>query len=213
LNISKIKFTKAYKYPSDLLDLYIIDNFLDDYMCQNIIQLIKKNNQSSNITNDDEPDKYYRTSNTSHLDITNPIVKQLDKNICNYIGISNDRSEQTQGQYYKIGNEFKKHTDWFDPTNYKEWYTYGEDMGQRTWTFMIYLNDVPKGGSTYFHEIDFNIHPIKGRAVVWNNIYPDGNVNKNTLHSGQPVLEGEKYIITKWFRSRGKLNTPFLLLE
>jgi hypothetical protein len=36
--------------------------------------------------------------------------------------------------------------------------------------------------------------------VIWNNMMPDGTPNYDTLHEGMRVLEGTKYIVTKWFR-------------
>ena len=65
---------------------------------------------------------------------------------------------------------------------------------------MIYLNDVEEGGTTYFKYLDINIKPKKGMAVIWNNLNKDGSINPNTEHCGSPVIKGEKYIITKWFR-------------
>jgi prolyl 4-hydroxylase len=42
--------------------------------------------------------------------------------------------------------------------------------------------------------------PKIGQALVWNNLLNEGGVNPNTFHAGLPVLEGSKYVITKWFR-------------
>jgi prolyl 4-hydroxylase len=75
--------------------------------------------------------------------------------------------------------------------------------GQRTWTFMVYLNEGMKGGGTKFFAIHRVFTPKKGTAVVWNNLYPDGSPNHDTLHSGLPVEAGHKIVITKWFRERG----------
>ena len=45
-------------------------------------------------------------------------------------------------------------------------------MGQRTWTTMIYLNDVEKGGETYFKHLKLKIKPEKGLLIAWNNLFP-----------------------------------------
>jgi len=37
---------------------------------------------------------------------------------------------------------------------------------------------------------------------VWNNADEDGLPNLRTLHAGNPVTRGVKYIITKWYRAR-----------
>jgi len=65
-------------------------------------------------------------------------------------------------------------------------------------------NDVEQGGGTRFFAIDKTFQPQQGRAIVWNSLYPDGSVNRNTLHAGLPVEKGEKIIITKWFRVQGE---------
>eukprot|EP01129_Flabellula_baltica_P011925 TRINITY_DN5308_c0_g1_i2.p1 TRINITY_DN5308_c0_g1~~TRINITY_DN5308_c0_g1_i2.p1 ORF type:complete len:270 (+),score=56.72 TRINITY_DN5308_c0_g1_i2:668-1477(+) len=79
-------------------------------------------------------------------------------------------------------------------------------MGQRTWTFMIYLNDVEEGGETEFTEIGEVFTPQKGRAVIWNSLLPDGTPNYHSMHKGSPVIKGEKAIITKWFRMNSNLS-------
>ena len=110
-------------------------------------------------------------------------------------------SEPSQAQKYLIGQEFKDHVDYFMPAlkRYNEYMNIG---GNRTWTFMIYLNEVPDGGGTRFTHLSHTFQPKKGMAVVWNNLLADGRQNPHTLHSGMPVLKGEKLIITKWFREK-----------
>lgn len=192
-------------------NLYIIENFLEKDICLELCRQIKLNSIPSTITTRNEKDKYFRTSQTCHLDMSSPIVKTTDGLICNYLSIPTERSENIQGQYYQVGNEFKPHTDWFNPLRREEWKEYGTKLGQRTWTFMIYLNDIEEGGETVFPKYGVNIKPKTGRAVVWLNILPDGEGDHDTLHWGTPVLKGEKLIITKWFRTRGTTDDIFRL--
>lgn len=190
-------------------NLYLIENFLEKDICHELSRQIKVNSIPSTITNKNEKDKYFRTSQTCHLDMSSSIVKKTDGQICNYLSIPTERSENIQGQYYQVGNEFKPHTDWFNPRSREEWKEYGAKLGQRTWTFMIYLNDVEEGGETVFPKYGVKIKPKIGRAVVWLNLLPDGEGDHETLHWGTPVEKGEKLIITKWFRTRGTLDDPF----
>jgi len=126
------------------------------------------------------------------------------------MGIEPERSEPIQGQYYTAGQEFKAHTDFFTP-NTEEYATHAGSMGQRTWTFMIYLNDVPKdsGGETEFVHVGLSFQPKRGRAITWNNLLPDGSPNEATKHWAHQVKHGEKIIVTKWFRQYGTLGYPF----
>ena len=80
--------------------------------------------------------------------------------------------------------------------------------GQRTWTAMIYLNDVEEGGATWFPQAGVRVAPKRGLLLAWNNMKPDGSPNIGTLHEGTPVVKGVKYIITKWFREHAWIHTP-----
>ena len=66
---------------------------------------------------------------------------------------------------------------------------------------MVYLNDVKKGGETTFRRLGKTFVPRQGNALVWNNLYP-WCINPFTTHEALPVLEGNKWVITKWFRQK-----------
>jgi prolyl 4-hydroxylase len=74
--------------------------------------------------------------------------------------------------------------------------------GQRTWTVMMFLNDVEAGGHTYFPNANVKITPRQGNLLAWNNLDKNGDPNPFSLHQGMPVEAGVKYIITKWYRER-----------
>ncbi len=118
------------------------------------------------------------------------------------LGIRLAYSEGIQAQRYDVGQQFKAHTDYFEPGT-PEYAKFGGNRGNRTWTFMVYLNEGMGGGGTKFFAIDHTFVPKKGQAVIWNNLNPDGTPNAATLHSGEPVTSGHKIIITKWFRELG----------
>ncbi len=197
------KVSGAVRYPSDKVQLYTIDGFLPGNECDAIADLVLRNLRTSTVTIESPSDKYYRTSSTSDLSlIENTAIAVLDDKIARTIGIRPTYSEGIQGQHYAVGQEFKQHTDFFEPGT-EEYATYAGPRGNRTWTFMVYLNDVAEGGGTSFLELGHTFEPRKGRAVVWNNLNADGSPNYQTLHAGLPVRVGYKVIITKWFRERG----------
>ena len=193
---------QAIRHPSPLIELYTIDDFLNESECQILIELAKTRLIPSTHTNEDELDKYFRTSSTCSIGgFDDPQVQDIDRRICALLGISQRFSETMQVQYYEPGQEFKAHTDAFSP-NTPEFVKYAAEQGQRTWTVMIYLNNVARGGGTEFPNIGATFTPKQGQAVIWKNINDDGRPNDNTLHSGLPVIEGYKVIVTKWFRER-----------
>ena len=97
------------------------------------------------------------------------------------------------------GQEFKPHTDTFEPGG-ADFFAHCAEQGQRTWTAMLYLNEPEDGGATRFKAIGKTIQPETGKLLAWNNLLPDGSPNAATLHQGMKVRRGTKYIITKWFR-------------
>jgi prolyl 4-hydroxylase len=191
---------KVWKIENNFLDIYKINNFLSCDECRDLIQSFEDEEfEKSTITNSNENDKI-RTSSTCHLfPDKNKLYENLNSKICKIIGIDELKGEICQVQKYNIGEEFKEHSDYFDEKlEYNKKYLM--EKGQRTWTFMIYLNNVEEGGETNFPKINLKIKPICGMALIWNNLIDDQQVNFYSLHQGLPVIKGEKIIITKWFR-------------
>ena len=118
-----------------------------------------------------------------------------------YAGLDARHAEPLQGQYYAVGQEFKAHTDTFEPGG-EDYERYCSVAGQRTWTLMVYLNEPGAGGATRFKQLGKIIQPETGKLLAWNNLLQDGQPNYATLHQGMPVRAGVKYIITSWFRER-----------
>jgi prolyl 4-hydroxylase len=182
------------------MQLFTLEEFLTPVECDALVNVINHQLRPSTVT---VPENGFRTSSTSDLTYTaDPLVSTIDQRIGATLGIRLAYSEPIQAQKYALGQEFKSHTDYFKPHT-EEYQTYANHAGNRTWTFMVYLNDTPRGGGTQFAALARTFYPKKGMAVLWNNLRPDGSPNPQTLHCGLPVEAGEKYIITKWFRERG----------
>ena len=65
---------------------------------------------------------------------------------------------------------------------------------------VMYLNTPRRGGGTVFPDVQFEVAPIKGNAVFFSYDRPDPITR--SLHGGSPVIEGEKWVATKWLRER-----------
>src|ERR1051325_1712885 len=188
------------RVPTRELELFIVRNFLDEATCAALIERIDANRRPSGIA-DDLGIENFRTSETCDLDWRDPVVGEVDKKISELLGLSLATSEPMQGQRYAPGQEFKPHTDTFEPGGY-DFFVHTADRGQRTWTAMVYLNEPEDGGAPRFKEIGKTIQPERGKLLAWNNLLPDGQPNPATLHQGMKVRRGTKYILTKWFRER-----------
>lgn len=188
------------RVPTRELELFIVRDFLDAETCRALIELIDRKRRPSTIA-DDSGIENYRTSETCDLDPELAVVDEIDRKIADLLGLPRSSGELIQGQRYAAGQEFKAHTDTFEPGGY-DFYVHTTDMGQRTWTAMVYLNEPEDGGATRFKAIGKTVQPETGKLLAWNNLLPDGRPNPATMHQGMKVRHGVKYILTKWFRER-----------
>lgn len=188
------------RLPSAKAEVFQCRDFIDADLCEALIALIDRDRRPSTIA-DDNGDQYFRTSETCDLPLAEPAVQQLETMLIDLSGIDPVHGEPLQGQRYAVGQEFKAHTDYFTPGG-PDWERFCSVAGQRTWTFMIYLNEPEAGGATRFKAIGKTFQPEAGKLLCWNNRREDGRENPNTLHHGMKVRKGVKYVITKWYRER-----------
>ncbi len=186
--------------PFPMLELFQLRGFLPPDLCADLVALIDTNRRPSTIA-DPNGDHHFRTSETCDLEAEEPAVVDLEARLFALNQIDPAHGEPVQGQRYAVGQEFKAHTDYFEPGG-ADYERYCSVAGQRTWTFMVYLNDVEGGGGTRFGVPKKIIQPEAGKLVAWNNRRPDGRPNPNTLHHGMKVRKGVKYVITKWYREK-----------
>lgn len=188
------------RVPNPALELFIRRDFLDAAERAALIAMIDGGRRPSTIA-DDRGESAFRTSETCDLAGTDPLIAAINARISDLLGLDDRLGEPLQGQRYAPGQEFKPHTDTFEPTG-ADFFIHCADSGQRTWTAMIYLNDVEDGGATRFKTIGKTVQPEAGKLLAWNNLLPDGRPNPATLHQGMKVRRGVKYVLTRWYRER-----------
>ncbi len=188
------------RVPTRDLELFVLRGFLDAQICAALMVQIDERRRPSEIA-DDVGIANFRTSETCDLDWRDTVVDEVDRRIAELLGLPLEASEPLQGQRYAAGQEFKPHTDTFEPGGY-DFLVHTAARGQRTWTAMIYLNQPDEGGATRFKTIGKTVQPETGKLLAWNNLLPDGRPNPATLHQGMKVRRGTKYVLTKWFRER-----------
>ncbi|MBX3595227.1 2OG-Fe(II) oxygenase [Sphingomonas sp.] len=188
------------KVPSPKLTLFVRRALIDADLCAGLMARIDAHRRPSTVS-DYNGDNAFRTSETCDLSRDDPLVRDLEDRLAAFLGLDPAHGEPLQGQRYAVGQEFKAHTDYFEPTGI-DFDRYCAVAGQRTWTAMIYLNEVEAGGATRFKAVDKIVQPEAGKLLAWSNLRADGTPNPATLHHAMKVRAGTKYVITKWFRER-----------
>jgi prolyl 4-hydroxylase len=189
-----------YTLPTDKAEIFAMADFMSDQECKKTIAMIDEVARPSStfdITYGDD----YRTSYSGDVDPYDPFVRKISRRFDDLLGLDPEWGETMQGQRYLPGQQFGPHCDWFF-TEAHYWPREAENGGQRSWTAMVYLNDVEEGGSTDFVHLGLSMAPKRGAILLWNNADREGAPSTWTTHTGTAVKAGVKYIITKWYRTR-----------
>lgn len=125
------------------------------------------------------------------------VCRRLEARIERLLQWPADHGEGLQVLHYGPGAEYRPHHDYFDPAQPGS-ATILKRGGQRVATIVTYLNTPTAGGGTTFPDVALEVAPQKGYAVFFS--YDRPHPVTRTLHGGAPVVEGEKWVATKWLR-------------
>jgi prolyl 4-hydroxylase len=203
--------------------VFSINNFLSDEECNALIALAQiqglepstihaggQNTQPSR-------DRFTRSSSNTWLsrdtaNVTDVIYRRaakllrIDESLLQkpFIGDEyheheHSLAESLQVLRYQAEEEYKAHHDFTYPPAFRR------HQPTRFATILFYLNDDFEGGQTVFpravnaqyHE-GVTVEPQKGKAVLFYNMLPDGNMDDLSMHASQKVLQGEKYLANLW---------------
>jgi prolyl 4-hydroxylase len=128
-----------------------------------------------------------------------PVVARVEARIARLLNWPVENGEGFQVLHYRPGAEYKPHYDYFDPGE-PGTPTILKRGGQRLATLVMYLSEPARGGGTTFPDAGLEVAPVRGHAVFFN--YDRPHPSTRTLHGGAPVIEGEKWVATKWLRER-----------
>ena len=199
IKLNRLKNIKDVKFLCKKPMILTIDNFLSIEDCKHFINCSKgklERGLGSNLTK-----IIQRTGTVNFISVYHDeITKKLVKRICFLIGMYPANLEPIQIGHYKVGQFYAYHYDAFDKRGIELDNRNG--FKQRIFTAIIYLNNPLKGGFTRFSNLDIDIKPQLGRVLLFSNVVDfSENLDKDSLHSGLPIDEGEKWILTLWFNS------------
>lgn len=130
-----------------------------------------------------------------------PLIAALEDRIAELTGIPAENGEGLQMLHYSAGAESTPHVDYLQPGNEANRESIARS-GQRVGTLLMYLNDVPGGGETVFPQIGYAVVPQQGQSFYFEYGNRFGQSDPLSLHAAAPVTAGEKWVATKWIRSR-----------
>lgn len=119
------------------------------------------------------------------------IIRRINERIAWVSGTDVACGEPLHILRYERGQEYRPHTD-----------SMAGDANPRAWTMLIYLSDGYQGGATQFPRLGISVTGAVGDALLFGNVDADGRPHPDSLHAGQPVGGGEKWLATRWIRAR-----------
>jgi prolyl 4-hydroxylase len=185
--------------------LMLLHGFLNDEECAHLIAMAEEKIWPST-TVDPETGEHIRvearsSSSTYFWLGQTEVIAGIEARIAHLLNLPVENGEGLQVLNYQIGQQYLPHFDFFDPAH-KGSATVLACGGQRVATCIMYLSSVAEGGETHFPEVGQKISPVKGDAILFYNVLPDGEVDRQSLHASLPVIAGEKWVATKWTRER-----------
>mmetsp|Transcript_27338 Transcript_27338/g.63743 ORF Transcript_27338/g.63743 Transcript_27338/m.63743 type:complete len:290 (+) Transcript_27338:75-944(+) len=205
--------------------IYTAEHFLSDAECEYLMKHGEPHLQQS-LTIDRDTGEYkpdsVRTNQQMYVTpedcVSDPVISRIIRRLHRFARVPLGHAEQLQIGRYRVGEKYECHFDSEVMVNIV-----------RPATVIVYLADVPAGGETIFplgetcgsmdrqsrccntslsHTSVKQIHPKKGKAILFHTHDPDGKRNELSLHGSCPVLEGEKWLIQAWFRSTFYADSP-----
>eukprot|EP00850_Spirogloea_muscicola_P010755 SM000064S19777 [mRNA] locus=s64:585247:586764:+ [translate_table: standard] len=187
----------------------VLHDFLSNEECDHLIGLAKNKLEPAMVL-DEETGKsvsdYWRNSSyyfATDDEEQHPVVQPILQRISYFAQLPPINGESLQILRYRNGEYYKEHED----------VLFGSGSlckGQRAVTVLLYLTSGVVGGETIFIKgagsgscggemrDGLAVAPAKGKATMFWNLQPNGDVDTQAIHAGCKVLAGEKWTATKW---------------
>jgi len=215
-NMSIVPNHISFKDPLNLGEnVWILDEVLPESFCETVIERFEKNKQNqrdgstgSGVNKEIKDSTDLLVSHMEHDDAhildqefyrylhegTLKVVQELMNHPCSVGWNPNNMFNHDTGyqlQKTTPGGRYVWHIE-----NSQSVSCFESGSAARTMTYLIYLNDVPEdhGGSTGFLYQKLKVQPKAGRLVLFPPYWTH-------VHSGYPLEQGVKYIMTGWFFS------------
>mmetsp|Transcript_33155 Transcript_33155/g.61282 ORF Transcript_33155/g.61282 Transcript_33155/m.61282 type:complete len:565 (-) Transcript_33155:18-1712(-) len=202
--------------------VFEISNFLAEEECVHIVQKASPHLQKSKtFRKDKDVDKNaddWRGSLSYFLPADqDPTLLNIDRRVQNLTRVPILNAENPQILRYDQHGFYHTHEDALNPRQYVgdqavRRLTRGGTINRMLTVFM-YLSNVTAGGETAFPragglpwpedsgncEVGIKVHPVRGKVILFYNMFPDGSFDSFSAHGGCKVQNGTKWSANFWF--------------
>jgi prolyl 4-hydroxylase len=197
----KVRVISRMQRPAAVL----LDGFLSSNECEQLISLARPRLDHSTVVDPvtgknvvaghrSSQGMFFRLGETS-------LITRLEARIAELTGLPVENGEGLQLLHYEAAAESTPHVDYLVAANPANRESIGRS-GQRVGTLLMYLNDVEGGGETVFPQLGWSVVPQRGQALYFEYGNRFGLSDPSSLHASTPLRAGEKWVATKWIRTR-----------
>lgn len=182
-------------------ELWVIDNFLSTDECEKLISRYQPKTKPMGYVGKDGElvlnEKRKARGNLTDRD--DPVDALVNDRLEALTQWSQFKTEPTSFVHYRAGDYIKPHFDFLGDRQRQG------PAGQRVGTVIVYLNDTVCEGATYFTHSGLKVYPKRGTLILFN--YPKPTLESTSQHGSDEIIQGDKFVLVKWFRSGFVLDT------
>jgi len=179
---------QIHNYPP----MFYVEKFLSSNECKMLISMSDKKVKISLVVDKQTGAGVPHPSRTSESCYYGYDLKWLISRVHRLTGIPQEQQEPAQFTRYVSGQFYQSHLDALDNVG---------NNGQRIATVLIYLNNVQKGGATFFNNLNVRIQPKEGDAIIFFPAKMDGTILDSMIHTAEDASD-TKWVSQIWLRNK-----------
>lgn len=122
------------------------------------------------------------------------MIRNLERRIATAFNLPAEHVEPLSVLRYQQSHRYAPHVDYFDAARLEYNQRIGDRSGQRIASFLVYLHTPEVGGETHYLKLNLKVAGRARMALCHFNMTPAGETDPMTLHTGEPVIKGEKWL-------------------
>jgi len=185
--------------------IFTVDDFLSLAECAHFQWLASPNLEAAGSTHDrlsGEQTAFNGSAAILRGPLCDPVVRNIERRIAAGFSLPASHVEPLSILRYESGHRYAPHVDYFDADRFAYNERIGDLAGQRVASFLVYLRAPAAGGETHYLEIDRKVQGRERMALCHFNCDESGAPDPATLHTGTPVVSGEKWLARTTLREK-----------
>ena len=196
--------------------VFSIENFASEAECAYLIDaampILKTRLESMALGKAMEIDEFDGGRAIFFPHLCTPVIRNIQRRWASLFHINEKHFEPMSVLRYDQGHEYSSHVDYFDIPRMHSHAETGDNGGQRLITALLYLLAPDAGGATCYDLSGLKVSGKRGAAVIHYNTTLDGLADEASVHHGQKIDAGEKWLARTAVREHSLYDQAFKVI-